>query len=233
MAKGVLITRPQPAADLFAATLPAVWTPIIAPLTQIIGEQIALPACDAVLFTSQNAVRFAPDGTGRVAFCVGDKTATQARARGYQAHSANGAVDNLLAMIAGDTAQTLIHIRGADTTGDLATRLRAIGRDVSEVIAYRAQPVPLSNATQIALKNGDVEVITIFSPRAAALLAQAADGWPFAQMDAVVISAAAAEPLKSVLFRQIHIAKQPTAASLRAALGSYEVSPLEGDEPIA
>ena len=73
----LLITRPEEGAARLAAAARARFGAdfplLIAPLTRIVPTGAALPEADVLIFTSEQAVRFA--GNGRPAYCVGARTA--------------------------------------------------------------------------------------------------------------------------------------------------------------
>jgi uroporphyrinogen-III synthase len=234
LAERVLITRPQPGADRFAASLPDSMIPVIAPLTRIeaTGTPVLPDGLGAVLFTSQNGVRFAPEGCGLPAFCVGDKTANAAEARGYRAVSAGGTVDDLITLVLGKARGPFAHLRGEDSIGDVANTLRAQGHSVQDIVVYRAVAHPLPDHVSHAIAQGQIRCVTIFSPRAARrFVGEINPDWPLSKMYAVAISAAAAAPLRACDFGEIRLADAPNAAAMRAALGPVTASSLEGGEP--
>nr|WP_281376672.1 uroporphyrinogen-III synthase [Rubricella aquisinus] len=215
--------------------MPDTIVPVIAPLTRIEGAGLpALPDnIDAVIFTSQNGVRFAPEGQGLRAYCVGDRTAAAAQARGYAAQSAAGSVDDLIAMIGADHAQTLVHLRGAHSTGNVAGTLRNMGHDLRDEVVYRAVAHPLPDAVVTALARGEIGYVMLFSPRAATLFAdEIRPDWPLERLCAIAISPAAADPLRGRGFGEIRLADAPNAAAMRAALGPAFASALERGEPL-
>ncbi|MEM8630702.1 MAG: uroporphyrinogen-III synthase [Pseudomonadota bacterium] len=176
----LLITRPEPGASDFAALCQAQFgadlTVVICPLQRIEYRYLVdVPdAPGGVIFTSANGVRAAceswPHAFGQ-AFCVGARTAELAAAAGFDAHSAMGDVEDLAAMlIARAPAARLLHLRGAETVGDLAVRLRASGLTCDEIIAYDQLECSPTDEARAALK-GDASVLCpVFSPRSARLL---------------------------------------------------------------
>lgn len=182
----VLLTRPATQAGRFAADLAArfgdavdlVTAPLLAPvfLAPPLPEGAA-----ALILTSETAV-MALDGLdrGRLpsrAWCVGERTAAAAEAAGLTATAAGGDAAALVAaIVAAGEPGPLLHLRGAETRGDLAGTLARQGVTVQEAVVYDQRPQPLSPAAVALLSQpGDV-IVPLFSPRSAALFSAAARG---------------------------------------------------------
>ena len=133
----VLLTRPEAAGDRFAAELAdtfgdrvrIVASPLIAP--RYLSPALPQGAAGLVL-TSETGVeaarrlRAAGAALPARAFCVGHRTASAAAAAGFDALSAGGDADALVAMIlATGKAGPLLHLHGRDTRGNVAARLTA------------------------------------------------------------------------------------------------------------
>lgn len=172
----LLMTRPRPEAESFVAELAnAGMTPEVcfSPLLSIAptGNPVTLCNHDAVIFTSQHAVAFVPNGQGQPAFCVGDTTAVHAKAMGFEAISANGAADQLIKLISTtQIGKNLLHIRGAHTRGQVAQRLTALGFQCSEVIVYDQCESALTSEARALLSGGNPVILPLFSPRTAEIL---------------------------------------------------------------
>lgn len=177
----IIVTRPAAGAGAFAARL-TVRIPgarvLVAPLQEV-REVNWMPPADppqaqALILTSANAVAAAARaGLAGLALCVGDQTAEAARAAGFDAVSAGGDADALVALIAGRDEQTFWHLHGRKTRGDVAQRLRALGRVVGEAVVYETRPLPLSSTAREALASEPAVILPLFSP-ASARIAQAA-----------------------------------------------------------
>lgn len=178
----VLITRPDAQARAFAAALTARFgarvRPVIAPLMAPVLLAPDLPGGPfaAVIFTSATGVMAAKGlaakglALPKRAFCVGRQTAVQAQAAGFEAVSADGNADSLLAMVVADPpAGRILHLRGEATAGDVAERLQSAGIETVSVVAYRQEPRPLTAEALALLAGKGAVIVPLFSPRSAAL----------------------------------------------------------------
>ncbi|MEQ1782506.1 MAG: uroporphyrinogen-III synthase [Hyphomonadaceae bacterium] len=223
----VLVTRSEPGASETAIRLrQAGFEPVVESLFAIAPIDVAIPAYDALAFTSANGVRrFAMLSPRRDApvFCVGERTAQEARAVGYanvlSANAAVGALFDLITRKLGPGAR-LLHAGNEDTRGDLAGRLTEAGFQASFLPIFRAVPVEAPGPFLAAQLAGEAkfEAIMIHSPRAASILAGFAAGMTTqAPLAVAAISTAAAEPLTGFADR-IEIAAAPDSPALFSAL---------------
>ncbi|GIX12418.1 MAG: hypothetical protein KatS3mg118_0377 [Paracoccaceae bacterium] len=234
----LLVTRPLPQGQEFAAALAARWPdrfdPVFWPLLHIEQEPapLELEGVQALMFTSANGVAAfarASDRRDLPALCVGEGTAEAARRAGLAAESADGDAGALARLAAAawlPGGGDLLHVRGRDSAGDLAGALRAEGIGVREVILYSARAagsVPPDIAALLA--EGGIDAITLFSPRSARILAAfaaeaagAGRGWALDRASAIAISPAAAAPLAGLGFARIITAPRPDRAGMLAAL---------------
>ena len=165
----VLITRPEPGASELARALGG---GIVSPVMRVAPRELALPeGLAGLVLTSANGVRALGGRGPRLAWCVGDRTAAEAEAAGYEAHSAGGDSDALVALIAAHGAGPLLHVRGAHARGDVAARLTAAGVPCAEAVAYDQPFVPLTAEAEAALAGTAPLLVPLYSPRAAARLA--------------------------------------------------------------
>jgi uroporphyrinogen-III synthase len=237
----ILLTRPEAESVAFAGAVsnrwPGAFTFRHLPLTRIEREAVVpdLSGVQALLFTSANGVRaFAAASERRdlPALCVGEGTAAAARLEGMPAESAGGdagALSALAALAWQPGAGDYLHVRGRDTTGDLAGALAAEGIGVREAVLYDARAisaVPVETAQ--ALEEGRPALALFFSPRAASLFAafaaeaaQAGRGWALGRMTALAISRAAGQPVAGAGFRQVIAAPAPDRDGMLAALGQF------------
>lgn len=223
----VLVTRSEPGASETAARLrQAGLEPVVESLFAIAPIDVAIPAYDALAFTSANGVRrFAMLSPRRDApvFCVGERTAQEARAIGYQdvwsAGAAAGALGDLIQRNITTNAR-LLHAGNEDTRGDLAGRMTAAGFQASFLPIFRAVPVETPGPLLAAHLAGEAkfDAVMIHSPRAASILAGFAAGTTRqAPLAVAAISTAAAEPLSGFADR-IEIAAAPDGPALFSAL---------------
>lgn len=224
MTKPVLIlTRPAPAAQRFADTLPDLFMDrvrlVISPLMQIIatGAAVDMAGYAGVIFSSSNGVAHGPKGDGRVAYCVGDATAQAARAHGWQADVLGQDADDLVATLRQTRPDApLLHIGGSHQRGDIAERLTAAGLPTQAVAVYDQVLLPLSEQAQAALAGHAVCIVPLFSPRTATQFVTSAAETQ--NVVAVALSRAVADRLDGASLKGLRIAAEPTAVSMRLAL---------------
>lgn len=222
----VLLTRPQAASERFARMLraaePAV-AAVIAPLMRIVPvphDSAALQAAPVVVLTSAEAVPAAGAGAGRRALCVGGATADAAAAAGFAVEVGQGGAEALLPLIAARPGP-MIHPHGRH----IARRLPVPGMVVYDQVALDP------DAALLALLAADAPlVLPLFSPRSAALAAQAAAG-ARAPIAAVAISDAAAAgwgaPVTATAALPDAAAMRDAVLAVWAALTAGEQSPLK------
>ena len=218
----VWITRARPGAERTAAALSARgFTPVVAPALALVplDTPLDLTGVAGLAFTSRNGVAAFADRTPRrdwPVFTVGDATAEAARAGGFtRVHSADGALDDLVALIAAAWPADggLILAPGPrDPAGDLTAALT--GR-----VEVRALPLYAALETDLA-PPGAFDAVLVHSPRAARVLAARLAAADVGSRLLVAISPAAAAPLEGAGFAEIRIARRPTEDSLLAALGN-------------
>lgn len=236
----VLLTRPAAQADRFAAEMAerfgAALRPVASPLMAPVFLQPDLPVepCAAVILTSETGVEAAlrlrragaalPDR----ALCVGDRTAAAARAAGFDAISAAGDAEALIALILGDgktrgADAPLVHLRGREARGDIAPRLTAAGVPTRSAIVYAQEEVALSEEARALLDGGAPVLMPIFSPRSAQLLAGqgpfAAPLWIASMSPAVARAAMGLTPERHVT------AARPESGAMLDAIGALIADP--------
>lgn len=222
----VLLTRPGPQSDRFAASLRArapgmaiVTSPLMAP--RFLAPDLPQGPWQAVILTSETgalaAGRCKPD-LPDLAFCVGPRTAKVAARQGFAALSADGDAEALLALILSQPQAPLLHLRGREARGDLARRLSAHGRPTAETVVYAQEEQALTPQARTLLAGRDPVLCPVFSPRAAQILRAACLrdhlGAPITlvAMSAAVAAAAGDLPVRCV------IAPQPTGESMLETL---------------
>ena len=225
----VLLTRPEPRSREIAALLGAEGIEaLIWPLTRVSFRETPLepPAgTEALLFTSANGVRaFAALSARRdlPALCVGDATAEAARAAGFaDVRSAAGDAAALARLALASGYRRFFHPRGARVAGDLAGTLGAAGCSLAAEVVYRteeADPPPPEVAA--ALRAGTVDLVTVWSPANARILARrlAELTAPLGGSTLLAISEAAAAPLAGAGFGRVLIAPTPSRQAMLAAI---------------
>lgn len=221
----IILTRPAAQNAGFSAALRARDLDAVileSPVTRIVPLPDAPrdhKASDAI-FTSRYGVEHGPQGRG-VAWCVGDKTAEVAVAKGWDALSAGGDAEALFKRICADLegkaeGRSLVHYCGQETRGELSARLTNVGISTQRCIVYRQEEQVLTPEVRQALLDTSKAIFPVFSPRSATRLA--AQLPPDAAFDFVAISQAAADALPPEMIRRLAIADTPDAQSLIAAL---------------
>lgn len=227
----LLLTRPHTASARFAASLRAMlgddWPIVESPLLDIVlltppADDVAMAAAaDQVIFTSENGVEGLAallPARGRVAWCVGGRTAAAARAVGYQAIAAEGDAPSLRALIGAAAPRArLVHARGRHIVAPLAQQLTAAGLPCTEITVYDQIERQLSAAARAALAGPAPVIAPLFSPRSARIFARAAAGaaapiWLAAMSPAVADAAAALAPAR------LAVADRPEAGAVLAAV---------------
>jgi uroporphyrinogen-III synthase len=219
----ILLTRPESEAKGFAAALVQRFggrvRPVIAPLMAVEYLTPAIPPgrFAGVVFTSafgvEGARRLAADWPA-LAWCVGARTAERAREAGFQARSADGDADALVAAILADPPEgRLVHLRGEDTRGEVSERLTAAGVETEAVVVYRQAPCPLTAEGRRLLLTDGAVIVPLFSPRSAGLFATEAQG-ARADLHLVAMSRAVADAVQAVPRRSLTLAPRPEAEAM-------------------
>ncbi len=232
----VLLTRPALQAERFAAQMAlrfgAALRPIISPLMvpEFLNPEWPDLPYSTLILTSETGAEAAARlrSLGRAipekAICVGDRTAEIAGSLGFDARSAKGDAEALIALIleSGDPGPFL-HLRGREARGDIAPRLAAKGRPAQAAVVYAQGAQPLTAEAQTLLSGHDPVIIPLFSPRSAALLA---DFGPFtAPLLLAAISPAAAEKAAILGPERLVVADSPNAVGVLAAIAMLIADP--------
>ncbi len=225
MSQPVWITRTPPGAGQTAQRVEALGlTPIIAPLLRITAtahSSAAPQSGEALAFTSANGLRaFASLSDNREfsIYCVGRATAEQARAMGFKTvKSADGAVDDLVALLRKDKISGLVHYSGVHVAGDLVGALRLSGVKARREIIYGTQSVDLMpEAAMAAAEQGGY--VLLHSPKAAQTLLMLNTANVASRLTAISLSENIDACLAGSDFAGRHIASSPNDAALMAAL---------------
>ncbi|MGR3492832.1 MAG: uroporphyrinogen-III synthase [Shimia sp.] len=218
-----LITRPEPAATVFARDVEAMGLEtVISPLQRIAPIKGArLPAARGVILTSAHgAAQLYRLGVARDMPCyaVGGRTAQVARDLGYHTQSAEGDADALVSLILTKAPiGPLVHIRGTHTAGRIAERLTVGGVPTLECKAYQQLAQPLTPAAHAALSGERQLFLPLFSPRSAQLLT--AYPSPAVPPALFALSQAVANAVVWPFFDGMHISAAPTARAMLRKMG--------------
>jgi uroporphyrinogen-III synthase len=227
----VLITRPEEDATRIADILKSRGhEPVIAPLLRTNfhdGPEVSLDGVQAILATSANGVRALVRRTPRrdvPLFAVGPQTEEEAHGYGFASlRNANGDSKALAAATrewASPGDGTLLHVKGAEADGTLATLLKAQNFDVRTLVLYDVADIGLSDATRTQLANGEIDAALFFSARSARIFRDRAAALALQNVIAICISAATADALSPLTFREIRVAEKPNQDALLVRLGS-------------
>ncbi|GAB1478101.1 uroporphyrinogen-III synthase [Paracoccaceae bacterium] len=220
----ILLTRPLPQSQRFARALAEICDlPVaISPLMAARALEPILPQrpFSAVILTSETGAELAGQmrGLPRLAYCVGDRTAAIAAEQGFQAVSAEGDAQRLAALIvARNDAGPLLHLRGADSRGNLAKTLTKGGTVTDETVIYDQQPQRMTAEARALIASGQPLIVPLFSPRSARLFRQEA-GQPAGPLWLAALSPAVAEELAPLAADGLEIAERPDARAMLVAV---------------
>ncbi|CUK14049.1 uroporphyrinogen-III synthase [Ruegeria denitrificans] len=220
------MTRPRAASERFVAQLPARTRSrvkvIYSPILEIKPQPVNVDASDVrgLIFTSANGVNAAVSlGLRREmpAFCVGPATTSTAKSAGWTAQMAGATAEELVANLLKHRPDSpLLHLRGEHSRGNVATRLTESGLTVREQAVYQQRLLPLTPEAIEAANSKEPVITPLFSPRTAR---QFADVWAgSAPLWLASISETTAEPLYSLDYVRLKIAKAPTPKKMRKAV---------------
>lgn len=230
-----MLTRPRSDSEKLALQLRAGGDDAhVEPVLEIVttGNAPALDGIQAILATSANGVRHlaaASDRRDVPLYAVGDATALCAHECGFlSVESARGDSRTLAALVASrldPAAGALLHVRGEDSTGDLAGALEAKGFTVNSAVLYRAEPaIALSAEGRDCIASEKCDAILFFSPRTARTFVSLIDDAGLRDrctgMIAICLSQAVADAAVSLPWSDMRIAATPDQdAMIQAMMG--------------
>jgi uroporphyrinogen-III synthase len=221
----LILTRPAPQAEAFAAEIAARWAGalqiIISPLLQIVPVPVTadLTGVSGVIFTSAHGVSASASAglpRGLTAWCVGDKTAQMAAEAGFDAIAGPGDAIRLADKIISRRPQgPLVHLHGHHTRGAISEKLTGAGIGCMDVIAYDQVALALTDDAFDALHGKAPVILPLFSPRTATIL----DGQsPFtAPVHLIVMSTAVQAAASAIGVKSLSVAATPDAEAMIAA----------------
>ena len=219
----VWITRAESGAAATARRVEAMgWTPLVAPLLEartLDEATLDLTGVAALAFTSAQGVRaFAALSDRRLpAFTVGEATAEAARAAGFgEVQSADGDVAALAKLIAAAEPGPVLHAGALHPAGDLVGDLTARGLAARASALYDTVAADPSSALAHL---PDITAVLVYSPKAAALLADLLIAHNAPHLRLLTLSDAVAAPLRAVKSSQLAVAPFPNEPSLLNLLG--------------
>ncbi len=234
----LLVTRPEADAERTAASLRTRGhTVAIASLLRIervTDAEIGTGPWAAILVTSANAAR-AIAAHKRLAelqalpvLAVGERSAQAMRAVGFaDVSSAEGAASDLTRLAAErlERGASLLHLAGADRSGDIAADLAAQNFLVRTAVVYRAVPANVVQSVAAEALAGAIDGVLHFSRRSAEtyvnVTRQAGLSEPALKRPAhFCLSAQVAEPLAQAGAVDVRIAQEPTEAAMLALISA-------------
>lgn len=210
----LLLTRPLDAAQEFAAKLGDGGTVVFSPLIEI--ELLAdIPVFETAIFSSRNGVAAAGSGNGRMAYCVGSRTAKAASESGYNVQFyAQNAASLVQKLVSNPPKTTVTHLRGKVSRGEINKNLTAAGILSEEYTVYRQNPIPISQEACDLLMSPLKVVLPMFSQRTATLLMLALDdrniSLTSSNLTVIALSKEVAQPLLSIWRDNFTISPEPT-----------------------
>lgn len=234
--KTLLLTRPALQSEKCATNIeemfPERFRFLISPLLDIsgVGTLPDLKPFQAIIFTSANGVRQFIEKGGRTKIpcvCVGDRTTATAREHGLDGYSAKGSADDLVRLagqVLNPTAGPLLYIRGKQAAGDIASRLNSLGFSLEELTLYRQNPRHLTLKVEREFATGKVDVLPIYSPMTASLLADTIKknpDWPLENISVICISRNVEKQLVDLKFGKVRLAETPSQDAMERLLGEY------------
>lgn len=223
----ILITRPQPEADILAKELESVGhTCFVEPLLNIVSTNEKKPdftACQGLVFTSPNAVRTLTNTTkqGRSlpVWTVGKATFKQAVKAGFlKVTSAEGSVCDLATMInqecSLDPSQPLLHVRGKEVAANTEHLYKINKCPINSVMIYETHTAAnLSHELLEHIKRKKISNVLLFSPKTAHIFAtllkkHTVEAY-FDTVRAICISDNTADRVRHLKWKKLEIAEKP------------------------
>ncbi|MGY6704753.1 uroporphyrinogen-III synthase [Roseinatronobacter sp.] len=245
MTATLLLTRPEQAAQDFAATLASAgWRGgvLVAPLMQIVYVPADLgvaAGAGTLVFTSHHGVAgwVGLGGACNVpVWCVGPRTAQAARDAGFadiQQAQGGDAVSLRAALLGAQPAQPVVHVRGAHAAMALAQDLCAAGLRAQEVVVYDQRACDWTDTARDLLSRPAPVVVPLFSPRSARIFAQACETLPQirAQLHVIVISRACAAALDASKCSSVTVVDHPDGEAMRNAVLRMQAELEDNEKP--
>lgn len=210
---------------------------LLAPVLDVVptGEPVPAGPFDGVIFTSAHGVEALPEReavplTALPCFCVGERTASCARAVGFiDMRSGRADAERLAAIVRAAFAgpARLLVVAGRDRKPAIENRLSAAGHSVSVAELYEAKAIERwDKAAEAGFEQGQVGAALHYSRRSAELALRCAtagsvaDGFLLARHHC--LSEDAAVPLRQAGAAVIAVAGEPDEDSLLRTLDQVE-----------
>ena len=170
-----------------------------------------------LIFTSANGLRAAKKHNliNKKCFVVGANTKKIAVSFGYDVLGFSKDQENLLKLIKSKKpTESMVHIRGKHTVGNLCDALKRNQFSCLDIIGYNQEPLKIKKQNLQQIHSGRPVILTIFSSRSAELLQSNLDLTGF---NVIAISEAVAKIVTGVELGELVISKKPDLNSMQEA----------------
>ena len=170
-----------------------------------------------LIFTSVNGLRAAKKHNliNKKCFVVGANTKKIAVSFGYDVLGFSKDQENLLKLIKSKKpTESMVHIRGKHTVGNLCDALKRNQFSCLDIIGYNQEPLKIKKQNLQKIHSGRPVILPIFSSRSAELLQSKLDLTGF---NVIAISEAVAKIITGVELRELVISKKPDLKSMQEA----------------
>ena len=170
-----------------------------------------------LIFTSANGLRAAKKHNliNKKCFVVGENTKKIAISFGYDVLGFSKDQENLLKLIKSKKpTESMVHIRGKHTVGNLCDALKRNQFSCLDIIGYNQEPLKIKKQNLQKIHSGRPVILPIFSSRSAELLQSNLDLTGF---NVIAISEAVAKIVTGVELGELVISKKPDLNSMQEA----------------
>ena len=170
-----------------------------------------------LIFTSANGLRVAKKHNliNKKCFVVGANTKKIAVSFGYDVLGFSKDQENLLKLIKSKKpTESMVHIRGKHTVGNLCNALKRNQFSCLDIIGYNQEPLKIKKQNLQKIHSGRPVILPIFSSRSAELLQSNLDLTGF---NVIAISEAVAKIVTGVELGELVISKKPDLNSMQEA----------------
>ena len=170
-----------------------------------------------LIFTSANGLRAAKKHNliNKKCFVDGASTKKIAVSFGYDVLGVSKDQENLLKLIKSKKpTESMVHIRGKHTVGNLSDALKRSQFSCLDIIGYNQEPLKIKKQNLQKIHSGRPVILPIFSSRSAELLQSNLDLTGF---NVIAISEAVAKIVTGVELGELVISKKPDLKSMQEA----------------
>ena len=170
-----------------------------------------------LIFTSANGLRAAKKHNliNKKCFVVGANTKKIAVSFGYDVLGFSKDQENLLKLIKSKKpTESMVHIRGKHTVGNLCDALKRNQFSCLDIIGYNQEPLKIKKQNLQKIHSGRPVILPIFSSRSAELLQSNLDLTGF---NVIAISEAVAKIVTGVELGELVVSKKPDLNSMQEA----------------